>query len=322
MDWLNLERVQEPVIDRYLAYHNLPKTGRLPTKASRLHAYYHSCLQRSQIREVLQCDQCGGYSDAGLPECPYCGQTDAPAALPAATNVTVVSVPVSEPASDLPDGPDPGDEPEPEADPESEPSELVTTERDLDVAVDRIKRAGAGAVGSLWKMGCELKRVHDVELWRLRRTTAGTVAHGTFGGFCREELGISSHYGYLLMQLAAKFSEQEVARIGPYKLRVVLQLADKAKAAQTAGTSAAPAPSGDTATPRPNPRTDGVTVALMPGVVELRALKRSNPAKRAKSIADDPWAKLELENAVELHIRLTSDADGLLFLVEAKRVRE
>jgi len=188
-------------------------------------------------------------------------------------------------------------------------------------------------------VGVACKRIHDSAIWKLREDGDGNLVHTNFKAFCASEFGISYTYAFQLMEVSDRFTREQVMKLGVSKLKLVMSVPtdrqqDMIDAAENGATvndlndeARDIRESGGTATPATPPAGNGVTMAILQGVHEVRAYKRPTTAGAANdkpvpatTHTDDPWCVLPLANDVKLHIRMSATPDGeLVFLVEAKR---
>jgi hypothetical protein len=75
----------------------------------------------------------------------------------------------------------------------------------------------------VWESGVEVARIHDGDLWKTR-LLGKDPQYKTFKAFCGAELGISHTHAYNLIEIAKKFTREQVEQIGISKLSIILQL--------------------------------------------------------------------------------------------------
>ncbi len=216
------------------------------------------------------------------------------------------------------------------------------TESDLDAAVGNIARAAVETASGLYEYGRELQRVHDLGLWKLRLAPDGKgPAHKSFEQFCREEVKLSRQHAYRLMAVTKSYTEAQLQQYGIAKLHLALQVPEELRSNVLGDGSASSRAVSDRArqlaegeklsrqTP-PADKRKAVTVAIVPGIVELPMQKRPVGDHRAgeltspaRSIRDEPWFRLPLTNNVFLTVRLTLDDKGeIIAIVEHRRGEE
>lgn len=74
---VDMSKVDEKLVDRYLVKLKLPDKGDAAGKVRRLVEKLKQMAAAGKIKKanLAKCDKCGGYSDIEYPECPYCGDT-------------------------------------------------------------------------------------------------------------------------------------------------------------------------------------------------------------------------------------------------------
>jgi hypothetical protein len=199
-----------------------------------LSAYYAKLPEE----QLVQCNDCQGFSDANLEGCPFCGAADAPAetqvaAEPPAAKKSPLkkasATPKKEPEKEAPKN---GVHGPAKAAPASASTTLAKTapsavallysEKDLDNAVVEISRLkGEGAL-SLWRLGKELQSVLEKELWRLRNNDEGKPKYKGWHQFVELECGLSKTQGYNWVEIARTFTEADVLKFGQRNLATVI----------------------------------------------------------------------------------------------------
>ena len=211
------------------------------------------------------------------------------------------------------------------------------TEADLDSAVANLAKAAVETVRGLYQYGKELQRISDLDLWKLR--LGGK--YRTFEIFCREELKISRQHAYRIMAVTRSYTETQLEKYGLMKLNLALQLpaelrtkvlGDGKKSLKEMSERAKALARGEDKS-RQTPAIDkskAVTVAIVPGIVEVPMQKRPKEADRpigeptepATSLRVDPWFRLPLTNNVVLTVRLTRNDKGEIIAIVEHRRRE
>lgn len=326
--------------------------------ATLLQAHFRSAAEAGKISPV-QCDRCDGISDAVLTECPFCGDAGElemeVAAAPEAPQDAAQDEPQDEdddaidaevieapaPAQKAPKGKKAP--PVAEATTKNPPKAVKVAKADkvpaaalaaptkaelakveqLDEQCAKVKTLTVTAAQSLWDVGQALSKIHDKDLWKMRRVNNVPV-HVSFRRFVQDELGISHTYAYQMMEVAKEFTRKEVEQIGVNKLRLVLQ-APPEKRAQALEAAAGGASNQQLAAMgRPPAPRNAVTVAMMLGTQTLPAYSRTrkdgeSPAL-ARKVQEDPWTLIPLENGAQIKVVLTSSPTGeLSFVVEVTR---
>lgn len=218
---------------------------------------------------------------------------------------------------------------------------VVYTESDLDSSLDRLNVARTDATKGIYAYAQELKRIHDLELWKLRVNGK----YPNFGAFCQTEVRISRQYAYKLFSIIEAYSQEQFEKHGLYKCNLALQVPAEVRSAvlgSEKGTESRESvsqrarelmgkESDARKTPPPSDRAEAVTVAVVPGLVEVEMQKRPLvddwPAGKltepATSITDDPWFRMGLTNNVFMSVRLTRNNRGhIMAIVEFRRGEE
>ena len=327
------------------------------------------------VADLLRCDTCGGRSTEDLTSCPYCGDSEGDGA--AAAPVNAETKPAAAPEKEAPVKTEEtpkrtktksGDakaaaEPDKPSTKKAKAAEPVAaivedkpapkaiasaTEKDLDAAVMEVQILKAEGAVNLWKLGAKIKSIHDSQLYK-QRTDGGKPKYKGFEAFCNHELGISFQNAYELMDVAAKFSEQQVRKFGTSKLGLLLKapeearedILDKVAKGATANEVRADVRAArERAGIKPGERTardpkrkamptgkggvsakaERITIANVLGRHRLKMFqkgtgKNGEDAKRAKNVGDQPWAVLELSNSVKLYVAIVQDPAGELIAV-------
>lgn len=261
---IDITKVNEKIIDGYLAKFEITTKGGLNAKVNALEKYQSSTADGGHVAPdsvSTPCTNCGAESDFNLPECPFCGDTDADDVED--PNAVVASELASGPGNVVPEVPD--DEPESragggsnrppaietegatvdaeqEATHEHEPVkkkkiqklsrvigkaiapsvELVPT-KDLDDAVERVQDALRSGASSYWELGVALLDLWDKGLWK-QRTVAGKQKYTSWNLFCRDELHMSHANTFSIMDAAKAFSKKDFEELGHSKLTLLLRL--------------------------------------------------------------------------------------------------
>ena len=215
----------------------------------------------------------------------------------------------------------------------------------LDKAVEEVKRLDQQMNGYNWQLFCKLKEISESQIWKLR-VSEGKVAYRTFEEFANTELDISREYAQLCVRIAGRFSEKEVLKFGPTKLRSVLNAGSDSKQAEalkmleegasrrdverkmktttkardlvSRGTRAKPSK-----TKAPKGGTTSITVAAIEGKQKIKLWKKPDASKdkiRAKKLSDAPWGEIVLANDVRMWVTVMADNKGeLVLLVDTRR---
>jgi len=225
------------------------------------------------------------------------------------------------------------------------------SERDLNTAVEQVQILKAKGAVTLWELGAKIKEIHDKQLYKLRTDDAGKPRYKGFESFVNNELGMSASNAYELMDVSAKFTEQQVKTFGTSKLGLLLKAPEESRAeildkveknklsanevrqevrkaresvgiksgtrvARDKGRKAMPQGKGG-----PTEKAERITIANVLGRHKVKLWVKGTGKKdgekpvRAKKISDQPWGVFELSNSVKLFAAVTMSAAGELELV-------
>ena len=207
---------------------------------------------------------------------------------------------------------------------------------DLDGHCKTIKKSVRKVGEEYYKTALAFKAIQDQELWKLRENSRGERAYTNFGQWAKTELAINASGAYQMIRLVEQFTEDDIKKIGPSKLRIALTLPkDKAAKLLKEGGSmkemserAKQLREGKSAGKDAVAPANPVTVAVIEQSVELPMQVRSTDEQApvgedtepATSLDQDPWAMMELENDTKMFFRIFVDEDGDIILnVETRR---
>lgn len=243
---IDMKKVDEKIVDKYLAQLKITARGGLNAKVNALEKQQREQTPDSDIS--TPCTNCGGISDCKLPECPYCGEADSGDAL-ATPSVDVGPATVEQTTADdqarAAQNAEASAETAPEvkaevvkttkkqklakverakkdADPVAHAGEIVGS-KDLDDAVLRVHSALRQGAGSYWELGKALGDIFDRQLWK-QRLAGGKQRHQSWAIFCRDELGMSHVNTFSVMDAARYASKEDFEEIGHTKLQLLLRL--------------------------------------------------------------------------------------------------
>lgn len=215
-------------------------------------------------------------------------------------------------------------------------------ERDLDRAIERIRKAQVAGTKALFEIGQLVIEIEEKGLYTLRPGDDGKPKYRTFAKFCEEELGFTSVYAQRLADISRRFNEEDVAKLGPTKLGLIVGVkpgaqADRLLEAARAGATvsslseqvrqiggddrAGPRRAGGRAEPRPRrvdvEPSEGLTVVHASAVSHMPLLSTDGkPTKRA----DGAIAREVAANGVVTTYTIIMNEDGHLSLkVERSR---
>jgi len=224
----------------------------------------------------------------------------------------------------------------------------LATEKDLDESIARFRVAASNGADSMYAMGSELRRMRD-ELWQ-QRTEEGKPKYKSFHQFVKDELGISKDVAYRMMRVVECFSaeqfrqygagvlkvlvaapkeehkallekvdagatrteiEKEVAKVREEKGVTVVET-ETSKKRETAGKPLPPANAGASARKK---EAAAITVGLKQESATIPLFARAakgEEARAARTLADQPWGKLEAMNGVAIYVAVKEKPNGEL----------
>jgi hypothetical protein len=326
----------------------------------------HMTFQSLPDSEKSRCDNCKGVSATDLDLCPYCGfsegvplvsespkkgekkleadMTDTSTEKPKKgkkkkeANGALVATPVA--ANDL------------------KPSGVIHTQRELDAAVAEVETLKGSAATGYWALGRAIERIHVQQLWKLRQETdekgKTKLRWKTWEAFCHSELKMTPKTANRAMDVATRYTEEQIRLWGATKLELLLQAPPeererimKEQVEKGAGkreiekeVRKAKSKAGFT---RPSRGTHGgktdatqtksvgsknIVVAEIIGTQTIKAYKRPASLKnvdwkeqvRAKKLADEPIGVWRMLNDVVAYISVTTSAAGeLQFKIAVQR---
>lgn len=328
-------------------------------------------------KEILECENCGGGSPSSLypDHCPFCGDADEdasaspePVETKATNGVHAAAVPAAPESSTKAAKADkkkptralvvsPTAEIVPAA--ATVPAAVVMSEKDLDEAIARLRKARDAGASALWTLSVELRAIYDGDLWKLRNGEDGKPKYKAFSKFLAEEVDLHERTVYRMIEVTREFGPDQAQKYGVSILRGLLaapkedraEILDKVGKGSVKGTrgvareveeirrrkgvETVETGSKDTgrkkaaktaakASAKASTAKKVVTVAVPSGrkTVKLfaRALKKTDAEKRAKRLGDRPWGKLECANGVTMFFAVVENGSGELELsVEARR---
>ena len=323
-------KVELKALDAGLKVAGLNRLGTKEDRIKRMTEHFATAKKA----DLILCDVCGGLSTEKFSQCPFCGTGD----------------PEPEAKKDEPKG-----KTEPKADKKDEKkvepkgkSKLALAEAskalskysvaDLDKSVGEIVKLQRDAIRCTHSLGVTIKDNFDKELWKLRVDPKGGACYQNVREFWRNEFGYSHTYCYQLMDIAAKFSQDDVEKVGPAKLHLIMQAPEAAqpkllesarKGEQTVdqlkkAIDKIKDRTKGTSGPKATEKSGRVTVGLTPGRKTLPMLSRVKDGEGgyvpAKKIEDNPWLEYELSNSMRLRVVVSKNPAGeLVAVVEFKR---
>ena len=160
---------------------------------------------------MAECSDCGHFSPAKTDDCAFCGSRNGDGPVSDKTPVpqsAIVTAGVVLPA--LPDD---------------------LAERDLDIAIERVKTHSREAAGAFWDIGNDVREIRDKRLYLARRV-GSTPTHRTFEDFCLAELGMSAGYVRGLIKIAETTTREAAIGVGVAKMGLIARVQNPETRAQ------------------------------------------------------------------------------------------
>lgn len=249
---LDLSRVNQAVMVKYLAIAELSTEGTLEELAARLQQQQQT-LPNDQLAD---CNDCFGVSDLRAPECVFCGaggmelpdgtRVEPPPQPAAAKPAPAAKAPApapSRPANQPPPPPPPeaaagnvtnirkagkASPATTKAKPSQASTELDAYSKKGEAALDkRIKAFEAiqkKQVVNYYELVVEMKGIFDERLWTQRLGEDGKQKYKGWNQFVVAELGVEANYSYALMDIVKSYTIEQFEAVGIKKLRLILQL--------------------------------------------------------------------------------------------------
>lgn len=325
-DGVDPRKANETVIDEELARLELPGGGSIAKKIRRIREYVD---ENSSAEDWLTCETCGGKSCSLLFErCPYCGddETDLD---PASETIETTGETTSDVV--VRDG-------------------QVVDASALDECTSGILKLTADMAGNYYDIGVRLKRVHDDQLWRLREK-AGRAAYKTFREWAKAEIGLAHTQIYKCLSIVEHATKEDFVKFGVSKLGICYNphlpphvrdalaedmragaskhtLERKAVEARAALAGTEPDLGDDEqeetddadAAPESEPKECApikttVALTLTQQTLPLYSRKDADGEPiRARTLTEDPWTELHLDNGVVMRFCLVTEPNGELAL--------
>ena len=326
---------------------------------------------------IVMCDRCAGDSSPDLDTCPYCldgaldQQAEQPATKKAATEAETdeakeaeakaakekakadAKAAAKEAKKVAPPPVAPTGQPLTKVTPHK--AEIVTyTEAQLDDAIARVVAAKSDAATGYFRLGLEIKSIYESNIYKARNGEDGKPKYKSFDAFCVAELLMSSIQARRLMDVASRFTGEQIAKFGTTKLSLVLEAPDEeqdriidetvasggsaAEVAAEVKKARAKAGKGGTKKGRKRPDLGAsnrtakgaaaknkkrVTVAAIEGTKTVKLYCKGKPDKRAKTLASQPVGEVDLDNSTRCSVQVCEDAAGeLIVKLKFSRINE
>jgi hypothetical protein len=224
---------------------------------------------------------------------------------------------------------------------------------DLDAAVEKVLYLKTETARGYWELGRKISEIYDARLWKLRVREDGKTRYTAFAKFCEVELLMSEKNARMMMAAAASYSADDIEKIGRTNIGLILQAAPKDRphleSAAKAGASSREVKSlaqesrKRTGYAKPSRQakagkasaaktakvpTDKVTIAKIEGTRTVKLYARPETLKnidfkklkRAKTLAAQPFGRLEITPGVVMWLSVQKDNDGdIEFKVDTRR---
>ena len=310
MSRMNYKSMSDGVLDAAFKKLKLkpPTQKTVPAKAAVLKEYFE---KNTKKEDLSKCTTCGGISSMTYEVCPYCGDGDVvdPSVAAAAneaitTTATEVEVPTKEGGY------------------------VKINPEDLDTSLAKIRELKRNVERSIWELGIEIKHVHDEELWKARLID-GQPEFKTWKAFCAGVLQMSHTHAYGLIEVATKFTREQVEAIGTTKLKLIVGLPEDKRqaaldaAARGAGTKEVRELAGKG--PKDTNKDTGDVVTFLARANKKTTLvllaASGDKGKPAQQIADEPWVEEEHENGVVSRyvVKLNKKTGNLELVITRRR---
>jgi hypothetical protein len=335
---------------------------KVETLVSRLVEHFKSSLDDESI---VTCDHCNADSDTHLPDCPFCGLGNGATELAEEVAKSQEKALLKKNGSNGANGSNGtnGHATHHVAEIIDAPvkvslqsAQTIQTLRSLPIGEDRLNKAlieyfrlvGIAAM-SYWQMGRFIHdEFYDNKLWKQRRNEKGRPAYvkSGFENFVKTELGFSVKKAMRLMDVAKKFTEEQVNVLGysrllllapvpeseiPDLIEVAKKVTVRELEKEVRAVMKGKTPDRPVKRHQPREKVEGsgrkktvseegmITIASIVGrkTIPLYAQGKSGTKKFKLATAStvSPWGKLELENNVTMAFSVQVDPKGNLVLL-------
>jgi hypothetical protein len=290
-------KIDGPAVDDALARLKIevPKKADLTKRVGSLKTFFEA----QDAKDLVDCDSCDAASLSTLDWCPFCGLDDKGA-------YAVPTGQIAKHTNGL----------------------VTTTDLDRQIAEVRTILSEGGMVS--YKLAMKVAEIEQTQSWKTRLKEDGvTPLYKKFDHFTQAEIGISKKYAVDLLKIHARFSKEDVARVGVTKLRLIATLPEeqqgevlervkkggiKGKRQLAKETSRKPDKSEKKAAPD---KGKTITIAAIEGKRTVKMYVK--PASRnvveadmkpAKRMADAPYGWMDLTNDTRISFTLLHNAAG------------
>ena len=304
-------------------------------RAEMLDTHYRKTVPKE---ELIACHVCHGSSNEFAPSCPFCGSSGDDAGQNGKAEAAIVPVSAAaETNAKVARG--------------LAKVGAVTdfTVKALDEANKRILELKLAGALSYWRLGSELGKVFDAQLWKTRVDESGKTLYKAFNQYVERELQISAPSAYAMIDTAKHFTEEQTKRFTRSHLHWVLKapeaardeimqevekgakLSDLKKRVRQARKQHGRPKTGRKEIKTKNPgRKAKLTMALSFGTVVLPLYAKPKeklepgklPDRRAKKLSDLPFALEEVANGVVRYYQVVNAAGGWKLKIETRRPQE
>ncbi len=235
----------------------------------------------------------------------------------------------------------------------------TSSTRELDKAVERIKKIKADGAVAYWTLGREVLEVNEKQLWKMRVNEDGKAAYKSFDQFVHHELNMSSSYAYSAIDVARHYKTVEEVRALGSKTKAMLvlkvptedrqaiidnaenmstqQIRDAAKESRAKhGSPKKDKPQsragakGATSPKRESAASDKISVTSIVGSKTAKLHKRPDSMKgidasaiaalpRAKKLTDQPFGAFEMANGDVQYFSILQKDGELVLKIETRR---
>lgn len=231
--------------------------------------------------------------------------------------------------------------------------------RELDKAVERVKKIKADGAVAYWTLGKEVLEINEKGLWKLRVDAEGKAAYKSFEQFVHHELNMNASYAYAAIDVAREYKTADEVRALGSKTKAMLVLKvpvqDRQKVIENAPNmttrqikeiatesrkkhgspkkdkqQASAGRKGATSAKRTSAVSDKISVTSIVGSKSIKLHKRPDSMKgidaaavaslpRAKKLTDQPFGVFEMANGVVQYFSILQKDGDLMLKIETRR---